>query len=291
MDDKTETGFEHFDWMPFRAIYKDVYLRVAEKTLQKQGSDLAKIQTILSDARSVCEVIGEPLDDLLSSVSTYSDVIHEKSVKIIKRKESPKGEGFFRWWHQTNADVLREIKKKDFGFSREQLRAATAYYIKRPEMQDDWLDWYCADLLCFMELSATVNATRIQAHGLLSYVFGLLQGWSSILGIIGQCAVFIIKWLIWFFIIFSLYKEDNGFGYAAIAIVLLLTAYIQCKKMLFLRKGAKTIEAMERVYAVLDTTTFSWNVLWQEMEDARKLGVIWDGELWRLVEIRKSDKK
>lgn len=290
MDDKTKTGFEQFDWMPFRVIYKDTYLRVAEKILQNQSSDPAKIQTILSDARSVCEVVGEPLDDLLSSVSTYSDKIHEKSVKIIGRKEAATGEGFFRWRHQTTADILQENEKKDFCFSREQLRAATAYYIKRPEMQDDWLDWYCADLLCFMELSGTVHATKIQAHGLLNYVFGLVQGWPSVLGIIGRCAVFVVKWLIWFFVIFCLYKEDSDFGYAAITIIFLLTVYVQIKKIFFLRKRARIIEAMERVYAVLDTTTFSWNVLWQEMEDARKIGAIWDGEFWRLVEIRKRDK-
>ncbi len=273
MSDIAERGFENFaDFAPYRIAYKYDYLRVVEKLLKRQESDSGAIQRTLSDAYAVCES-AHPLDDLFSCVFWGNAVAGKNNA------------GKFRWKHQENNSIENEIKCERFHFDRDKLREGVSEYLKNPALQDEWLDWYCADLLCFTELVSTIKETRIQVHGQLAY---MLRGVGGSQSHLVQIAIFIFKWVIWLYLLFYLFeKNDQVSDMYAIALTL-GTVYVQYNKVSLWQKRSKIIEAMFRVYAVLYTPTFSWNVLWREMEDARKLGAIWDGEFWRLVEMRKD---
>ncbi|HRQ62078.1 MAG TPA: hypothetical protein PLO23_11320 [Alphaproteobacteria bacterium] len=273
MSDIAERGFENFaDFAPYRIAYKYDYLRVAEKSLKRQEADSGTIQRVLSDAYTVCES-AHPLDDLFSCVSLRDE------------RAGKNTSGKFRWRHQENNNIANELKRDHFHFNRDKLREGVSEYLKNPDLQDEWLDWYCADLLCFTELVSTIKETRIQVHGQLAH---MLRGVGGSQSHLIQGAIFLAKWAVWILFLFYLFAQDGSINQAFAVFCVLGTVYVQYGKFSLWRKRSKIIDAMFRVYAVLHTPTFSWDVLWREMEDARKLGAIWDGEFWRLVEIRKD---
>lgn len=273
MSDIAERGFENFaDFAPYRIAYKYDYLRVAEKSLKRQGTDSEAIQRTLSDAYAVCES-AHPLDNLFSCVSWRDESAGKNNA------------GKFRWRHQENNNIANQLKRDHFHVDRDTLREGVAEYLKNPALQDEWLDWYCADLLCFSELFSTIKETRIQVHGQIAYMLRGLGGSQSHLI---QNAIFLAKWAIWILFLLYLFAQDGSTNQWFAVFCVLGTIYVQYEKFSLWRKRRKIIDAMFRVYAVLHTSTFSWNVLWREMEDSRKLGAIWDGEFWRLVEMRKD---
>ncbi len=54
------------------------------------------------------------------------------------------------------------------------------------------------------------------------------------------------------------------------------------------KKNAHLLAEMLAAYQVLESYMFSWEVFWQELNRTRELGAVWPGELYRLVELRKS---
>ena len=65
-----------------------------------------------------------------------------------------------------------------------------------------------------------------------------------------------------------------------------LTAIRQTQRWRAQGKLARLIAEMRKAYDVLAAGTFSWQVLWSELNRTRELGAVWPGELYRLVEIK-----
>ncbi|MDD3020393.1 MAG: hypothetical protein PHX61_05355 [Alphaproteobacteria bacterium] len=276
MTEQAAQGFENFiDCLPYRLAHKHDYLRVAKKYLERKAIDPEGKRCILSDAYHICETT-PPLDKIFGCA--YWPIKKEKGNYI----STPEA---YCWQHRNKVFLEDALKRwhTDADFNRDELREGVAEYIRDPDLQDDWLDWYCADLLCFMELFSTIKDTRIQVHGQLAHMFQNVGGSQSHLI---QMVIFIFKWAVWLFYLVWIFEKGDEVAYATVTVLMLGTIYVQYVKLSLWRKRSKIIEAMYRVYAVLQTPTFSWNVLWREMEDARKLGAIWDGEFWRLVEMR-----
>jgi len=54
------------------------------------------------------------------------------------------------------------------------------------------------------------------------------------------------------------------------------------------KRNAQLLEEMLAAYQVLESGVYSWEVFWAELNRTRELGAVWPGELYRLVELRKS---
>ena len=79
---------------------------------------------------------------------------------VFKQDDWHRSEYYFLWHH-------RELSELNFDLvalriDRDGLHSAVAAYLKSPTCHTEFLDWYCAETVCYQEWYATVNVLRGQ---------------------------------------------------------------------------------------------------------------------------------
>lgn len=84
-----------------------------------------------------------------------------------------------------------------------------------------------------------------------------------------------------------LWSTDSWGPLAGVGMTALTITY-QIRRRLKRGKVLELLNSMARTYQLFETPSFSWEILWRSMDEARRLGAVWLGELWKLVELRRS---
>jgi hypothetical protein len=289
-----EKSFKHLfkEEFPQRIVYERDYRRIGQKYLicmaKERGISEKEVEEILDDPQTLCDVAGHDLDSLFGAVITKNDKVHGEYV--YSYEHAPKDK-YFYWSHRSNDKIFEEIFRSDIEIDKVALLSATSNYIKNINIQDEWLDWYCADLICYNEYIETLKLVTVQNYGLIAYVMLGSKNWFiKILGYAVSIVFFLIKWGVWLFIIGMLINvgESETWANVAAGLFLLLTIFIKFNKWKARKRVEKLLNSMNNAYAVLATPTFSWEILWKALDESRQLGAVWPGELWRLVEVRRQ---
>lgn len=154
------------------------------------------------------------------------------------------------------------------------IKPLAAQYIEfPPNLQDKNADWLVADTLCFAEVNATLVYMRKMKGGKQAVPTGLR---------VGIAAWSVLMWIIWVAILGFGFAVQPWLGWGLVAV----TALVQLAKWRASTARNKLLTEMLGTYQALESTTFSWAVLWDHMSRSRALGAVWPPELYRLVELR-----
>ena len=94
------------------------------------------------------------------TVETEQQVQRRDVVKDDKDRLMSRGDYFFRWHHRELSEL--EFDLQVLRMDRDGLHRAVAEYLKNPSIHSEFLDWYCAETVCYQEWYATVNVLRGQ---------------------------------------------------------------------------------------------------------------------------------
>jgi len=164
-----------------------------------------------------------------------------------------------KWQHRCFEDV-----EKDWLFlsiDRKAFQEAAEFYLDNSWMTNTKIDWLILNILTYAELLGTLELARSR---ILSPTQIISFREKSI-----KC---------------------NGFtsdGYFFLNHLPLLNWWQWNRK-----KAAKIVDpilgAMFKTYSALNTKSNSWEIVWQELNESRNLGVVWDGIVYRLLEERRK---
>ena len=190
----------------------------------------------------------------------------------------------FHWSHRAAFDLDDDLQF--LGIDRTMLQNAVASYVKMPWLRTDFLDWICADKLTYAEIIAYIETQFIRSKGAFTSA-ALLQGTKRAKGLAKLWVVirWFLKWGIWAVITFLLFAAHSIAG----TIWLSLTAIKLVASFIEKRKQDKMLFQMTGVYSMLRTETFSWSVFMDTLQESRQVGVVWDGELYKLPETRMTN--
>jgi len=188
------------------------------------------------------------------------------------------------WTHRAPVELDRDMRELHVDVGA--LCTGVAQYVKHPELQHEFLDWYCADALTYGRYLTVVEDFEYMLGGWISRALSRADGMGAK---IAGCAVgvswFLIKWAIWLFLLLMVADSSSSTGVAAFIGV---TAAWQVFKWRRRNKFRRLLAAMRAAYDVFQTQTYSWEIAWAELNRSRELGVTWPGELYKLVETRKA---
>lgn len=178
------------------------------------------------------------------------------------------------WRHIEAPQLLYAVGS--IGIDRETIRGAAAQYINDFTWAEDRnLDWLVANVLAYAELDAfllSLDATQVfqgASRGGARVVRALwrLFWWCVWLAIVASAFIFVSPWIGAPLVLLTALKIGGNFRSS--------------------RRRAALVTSMIDVYTAISSATLSWAVVWDLMERSRRLGAVWDPELYRLVELRK----
>jgi hypothetical protein len=298
-DENLIISFEEYckeEWAEFRIPYERLYFNTAKNIVDSNLSDKAKIDKEyekLENPKYICTISSEILDSLLSSVCIKKDCFNTSYEETQGKKDDyPKNnldERYFYWQHRHDHMLEYDIRKNNIDIDNETLCNGVSNYLKNPNIHNEWLDWYCADVLIYNELINTLRTCRTFNNGIFST---LLIDYGGAIGKVAgyglKLILFLIKWGVWLSALLFAINTEETIGYVFAIALFVTTLLVQGLKFHRKQKIGKLLASMIKTYATLKSNTFSWSILWEEMNDSRKLGAIWSGELWKLVEMKKD---
>lgn len=230
-----------------------------------QELDESRTDDLVAEAKAV-------VDDFFDSI-TWQAVENN----VIKSRDP-----IDSWRHRTPED--QEQDWRYMSFSRSSLQGAAERYLDRPWLQSREMDWLVVDVLLYAEYQATLDFLRIGMMPMSRYIAGQLGtrsavAWSSA----WRGLMTGLKWLLWTALFTAAAAAMSPVG--PIAVVVVTVAWLLWKWRTRRRLNA-LLAVMRRTYAHLSTVSQGWRVLWQELNDSRTRGAVWDGVVYRLVEER-----
>jgi hypothetical protein len=191
-----------------------------------------------------------------------------------------------RRWHRVKylADYRWVIHEaRDFDLDLNELRDAVREYLQLPWMHTPALDWLCADVLTWTTYKAVAEARTFESEGYWNSTVYVSKEEPGLESAGKLLLIWLAKWGVWAGVLYWLYEKTGVVGLIIQIALTLPYVGIRLQKK---RKVRRMMAAMQRVYACLDSRAVAWSVVAREMEDARKLGAWWPGELWQLAEAR-----
>lgn len=186
------------------------------------------------------------------------------------------------WRHRMPED--QESDWRYMRISRSELQDAAERYLNRPWLHCREMDWLVVDVLLYAEYQATLDFLRVRMTPMSRYLAGKLRTTSAAAwSFAWRGLVTSVKWAIW--IAVAIITAAVAAPVGPIALVAVTAAWLLWKWRT--RNRLNTLLAtMLRTYAHLSTVSQGWQLLWQELDDSRKKGAVWDGIVYRLVEDR-----
>jgi len=187
-----------------------------------------------------------------------------------------------RWRHRGIHEVNKDIKNLCIS---EDFKNTVGTYLKKPEWRNEFIDWYIADTLAYLELYRTIEHVQGALGGHFSMALIRGSGGEKFFGYLLRTIFFVVKWTIWLAALLFVTSEWEALG--VVGLILPTVAYQYVKRM----KRNKVLDLLTRMrgaYDVFASHTFSWEVAWVELNSSREKGAVWPGELYRLVELRKA---
>lgn len=185
------------------------------------------------------------------------------------------------WPHWGTAD--HEANWRNLLISRDSLIDAAERYLETPWMWCRNLDWLFANSLVYAEFLAYLDSVKTKRYGSFRAA-AEKDGDKTVLRWLraGRVAMFLIKWLAWLAVV------ALALAIHPVAAALVAAATITWKALGFYewQRQNKLLQAMIQAYTPLRSPTLSWRIVWDELNVARKRGVVWDGAVYRLVELR-----
>ena len=197
------------------------------------------------------------------------------------------GHRYRRWHHRGQRNLSEDLSALEV--DQIDLLSGVANYVEHPELHSKYLDWYCADTLTYVTCYQAIEDVQpylVGFSGVMANASGGAWPW------IARFWRFLwsgAKWIMWLAILFFVYEWLNDpEDLMAISAIVILTSLRQYQ----LRRGQSKIREMVSqmfiAYEALRSDMLSWDVYWRELNRTRELGVIWPGELYKLVEMKKG---
>jgi len=188
------------------------------------------------------------------------------------------------WSHRSPADHERDWRK--LLISRDCLIGAAESYVEKPWLRSRNLDWLFVNSLVYAEFLAYLDSVRTKRYGIFR-VAAEKDGDKVALRwlLAARVGTFLVKWLAWL-AVFVLALAINPIVAAFVAVA---TVAFKAWKLHERHRQNKLLQSMLQAYAPLRSPTLSWPVVWDELNVARRRGVVWDGVVYRLAELRMAD--
>jgi hypothetical protein len=185
------------------------------------------------------------------------------------------------WRHRDEADHDRDWRS--LLISRDSLIGAAERYVEIPWLQSRNVDWFFVDCLVYAEFQAYLDVVRTQRYGIFRSAADK-GGDRTVLRWLfaGRALLFLISWASWFAIVMLALAIHPIAAFCVFAI----TAVLKAMKYYDRMRQRRLLEAMLKAYVCLRSPSLSWRVVWDELNEARKHGVVFDGVVFRLVESR-----
>lgn len=195
-------------------------------------------------------------------------------------------EAIDEWKHHSRNSLCKNLKT--LNFHRDDVKNALSFYIENKWMWSDSLDWLFVDVLLYAEIIATINEISMKLLG------GKNHGYDKFMDYKKDLSSFLIpafeppaNW--WISSLFLVAVLTGVFWQWEVGFLLVVYAcYLEFVRKRELKKVQEILEKILQTYAIVETSKFSWILLWDTLVDNQKTGIVWDMEIYRLAEIRKS---
>jgi hypothetical protein len=190
-------------------------------------------------------------------------------------------------WHYRETNEAIENDWKLLTINRNQLIYAAEQYLSTKWMHNKYLDWLFLNILIYAEYQAFIDHMLSKFLPTDDYIKQKCT--QNIIPISLEFKprssfVEIAVWLTVFLIsLISKYTAISWISYT------IWYKWKSQKKLKEVNELIKKIQnSMLRTYACTRTISNSWEVIWDELNQSRVCGVVWDGVLYRLVEERRK---
>lgn len=161
---------------------------------------------------------------------------------------------------------------------------AAEHYLATPWMSNRETDWVVLNLLVYAEFQGYLDHLKKKRMSGFRYAIEkdrdpTAMRWFTA----GSVVWFLTKWALWLGVLAV--SPSDGFRLGLVAATILWQGWNWWER----RKQNRILAAMLRVYSHLNTVSLSWRVVWEELSRARAAGVVWDGVVYRLVEMRLAE--
>lgn len=245
--------------------------------IKKSATAEAKAQSLSQEKINSMYELGEELID-----NVFFSLILTKVTNSTIESQDPLEE-----WHYRETNEAIENDWKLLTINRNQLIYAAEQYLSTKWMHNKYLDWLFLNILIYAEYQAFIDFTLGAILPTDDYIKQKCN--QKIIPISLEIKprlsfVEITVWLTVFLI--SLISK-----YTAIAWIS-YTIWYKWKSQKKLKEANERIKkiqiSMLRTYACTRTISNSWEVIWDELNQSRVCGAVWDGVLYRLVEERRK---
>lgn len=168
-----------------------------------------------------------------------------------------------KWHHRSDKDL--DVDRTNLSIESDLLREGVRRYLANADGSSGSLDWYCADALAYMECIGTYK----------KLYWKLGRSWFS----------FASKPFAWVLCLGAAYYISGPVGAALVGVWCFFGTMYESRER---ERLNNLINEMLRVYDVFQTSSFSWETAWAELNRTRQLGAVWPGELYKLVESRRE---
>lgn len=247
------------------SVTKNTLIAEAEQNAgmeaSRRGLDKWDTESLVDDARAI-------VSDIFDNI-----FVEDSSSKV--------PEPVTHWRHRTPQDIETDWREMSFG--RDEIRSAAERYADSPWLQSRILDWLILNVLTYAEFQATLDVVRARTMPATRYIAsktGSTKG--TLASALWRGAIFILKWSIWF-IAFAVSFEAAPYGPVAI---LATTGWWLWRRISARSKVNDILMSMQGTYAAFSSVSHSWTVIWEELKRSREKGAVWDGVVYRLVELR-----
>lgn len=189
------------------------------------------------------------------------------------------GSSINEWKHQSSSNLDENLKY--LSISREDLKKISSVYIDNSWMHCKELDWLFADVLIYSEVVAFYSEILKAKMGFKKYYSYVEDSKSSIVRFKDISRNGLVYFTFVFFCIACLFIS---WEFALVAIGCFI--YWQYQVFQSKKEVDKILYYMNRSYQFFEDEVVSWNMGWNELNSSRDVGVVWDSQLYQLVELR-----
>lgn len=263
------------------SIEKDTLKEILDRQLSRLSSEQLRVyeeNNIFKD--SFCgSNIFEQKNELINAL--FEECFKQKALMKDGSYSLNHTESLSSWSHVSMVEI-NQLRRK-LSIDRQQLQHLTQVYIESSCLWCKELDWLFANSLLFAELIAYFD-TMYRAH--TPFLKQFCEDNSS-KTFFWKCAIwdtccFAIKWGTWLLMSMIIFYFNKYAG----TIFIIYSVFMKVKKEIKKRKSHVVFENIIKTYHYAKSMNLNWQALWNAMNESRQHVIMWDPELYNLVELR-----
>ncbi len=196
------------------------------------------------------------------------------------------------WRHQPIEFFKDQYRRRGISIDKDALIRTATYYLSRPELRMDWLDWIFLDAFVLAEVIATSDFAIETIAGLPAFL--AMQFARSDMKCYQRLKTefrwvwFTFNYLAWPAAVYALFVQQRGTWALAIGV---LWGLFQVARIVLgvsmrnhHRAAIKLVEPLRNLYAMLGGVNISPRKLKEALDTAAAAGVVFDGAAFAIVD-------